>query len=149
MPSCAGRGTEHHRLRRLRHRPPYPRHGHRAVLDPPHCRAEGTYEAFAHAYLAGYRSVRPLPDRFDELLEPYLLLRNTFILNFVTAAAPVNAEVAKREPRRIAGIVANMQAYLAGQPDPGNAEQKLTTGDRAAMTSRLIGRVTTERISWW
>ncbi|MET8956697.1 hypothetical protein [Streptomyces sp. NPDC004533] len=41
-----------------------------------------------------------------------LLLRDAFILNFVTQNAPVNADVASWGPRRIAGIVANMQAYL-------------------------------------
>ncbi|WP_327116581.1 hypothetical protein OHB12_04995 [Nocardia sp. NBC_01730] len=76
----------------------------------------GTYDTFAHAYLSGYTRVRPLPDRFAELLEPYLLLRDCFILNFVTTAAPVNAAVAQWGPRRIDGIIANMTAYLAGQP---------------------------------
>ncbi|WP_055534319.1 phosphotransferase enzyme family protein [Streptomyces graminilatus] len=79
----------------------------------------GAYEAFAHAYLDGYTQVRALPADWARLLEPYLLLRDAFILNFVTAAAPVNADVASWGPRRIAGIVANMQAYLEGCPYPG------------------------------
>lgn len=80
---------------------------------------ERAYEEFAHAFLAGYAQVRPLPTGFVRLLEPYLLLRDAFILNFVTAAAPVNADVASWGPRRIAGIVANMQAYVEGRPYPG------------------------------
>ncbi|OIJ86410.1 phosphotransferase enzyme family protein [Streptomyces colonosanans] len=79
----------------------------------------GAYENFARAYLAGYTQVRPLPADFDRLLEPYLLLRDSIILNFVTAAVPVNAAVASWGPDRIVGIVANMQAYLAGQQYPG------------------------------
>ncbi|MGW1123875.1 phosphotransferase enzyme family protein [Streptomyces sp. NPDC002526] len=78
------------------------------------------YEDFAHAFLVGYTKVRPLPEGSGRLLEPYLLLRDVFILNFVTAAAPANAEVASWGPRRIAGIVANMQAYLEGSPYPGS-----------------------------
>ncbi|MFE4333312.1 phosphotransferase enzyme family protein [Streptomyces sp. NPDC056831] len=74
----------------------------------------GAYEEFARAFLAGYTRVRPLPADFARLLEPYLLLRDAFILNFVTAAAPVNAVVASWGPGRIAGIVANMQAYVEG-----------------------------------
>ncbi|WP_414169192.1 phosphotransferase enzyme family protein [Streptoverticillium reticulum] len=80
---------------------------------------EGAYEEFARAFLAGYTEVRPLPTDSARLLEPYLLLRDAFILNFVTTAAPVNADVASWGPRRIAGIVANMQAYLEGHPYPG------------------------------
>lgn len=80
----------------------------------------GGYEAFARAYLDGYTQVRPLPADWTRLLEPYLLLRDAFILNFVTQAAPVNADVASWAPRRIADIVANMQAYLEGHPYPGN-----------------------------
>ncbi|MCC2275441.1 phosphotransferase [Streptomyces sp. ET3-23] len=79
----------------------------------------GAYEEFARAFLAGYTEVRPLPTDSARLLEPYLLLRDAFILNFVTTAAPVNADVASWGPRRIAGIVANMQAYLEGHPYPG------------------------------
>ncbi|MFD7134743.1 hypothetical protein [Streptomyces sp. NPDC059894] len=63
--------------------------------------------------------MRSLPDDWSRLLEPYLLLRDAFVLNFVTAAAPVNADVASWGPRRIAGIVANLQAYLDGRPYPG------------------------------
>jgi len=79
----------------------------------------GAYERFAHAFLVGYSEVRPLPADFAQLLEPYLLLRDAFILNFVTAAAPVNADVASWGPRRIAGITANMRAYLDGHRYPG------------------------------
>lgn len=79
----------------------------------------GAYEEFAAAFLAGYAQVRSLPTDFDRLLEPYLLLRDVFILNFVTTAAPVNADVTSWGPRRIAGIVANMRAYLEGSPYPG------------------------------
>ncbi|MFF1505678.1 hypothetical protein ACFVZR_39095 [Streptomyces sp. NPDC058316] len=63
--------------------------------------------------------MRPLPADFARLLEPYLLLRDAFILNFVTTAAPVNAGVASWGPVRIAGIVASMQAYVEGYPYPG------------------------------
>lgn len=79
----------------------------------------GAYEEFARAFLAGYTQVRSLPANWARLLEPFLLLRDAFILNFVTTAAPVNADVASWGPRRIAGIVANMQAYLKGSPYPG------------------------------
>lgn len=79
----------------------------------------GAYETFARNFLAGYTSVRPLPDEFDRLLEPYLLLRDVWVLNFVTAAAPVNTAVAAWGPRRIAGIMANMRAYTASQRYPG------------------------------
>ncbi|MFJ5926450.1 phosphotransferase enzyme family protein [Kitasatospora sp. NPDC092948] len=80
----------------------------------------GAYEDFARAFLAGYIKVRPLPADSSRLLEPYLLLRDAFILNFVTTAAPVNASVASWGPGRIAGIVANMQAYVEGSPYPGS-----------------------------
>ncbi|WP_345045623.1 phosphotransferase enzyme family protein [Streptomyces sannanensis] len=80
----------------------------------------GAYEHFAHAYLTGYTRVRPLPADFDRLLQPYLLLRDAFVLNFVTAAVPVNEAVATSwGPGRIAGIVASMQDFLAGHPYPG------------------------------
>ncbi|MFF9436852.1 phosphotransferase enzyme family protein [Streptomyces sp. NPDC014735] len=79
----------------------------------------GAYEEFVRAFLAGYAEVRPLPTGLVRLLEPYLLLRDAFILNFVTAAAPVNAVVASWGPGRIAGIVASMQAYVEGHPYPG------------------------------
>ena len=79
----------------------------------------GAYEDFARAFLAGYTRVRPLPADFGRLMEPYLLLRDAFILNFVTAAAPVNAGVASWGPGRITGILATMQAYLEGHPYPG------------------------------
>ena len=79
----------------------------------------GAYEDFARAFLAGYTQVRPLPQDTSRLLEPYLLLRDAFVLNFVTTAAPVNADVASWGPGRIVGIVANMVAYLDGSPYPG------------------------------
>ncbi|WSQ06394.1 phosphotransferase [Streptomyces sp. NBC_01231] len=79
----------------------------------------GGYEELTRSYLDGYTQVRPLPTDFSRLLEPYLLLRDAFILNFVTTAAPVNADVASWGPRRIGGIVVNMQAYLEGHPYPG------------------------------
>lgn len=87
---------------------------HRIARNEP-----GAYTDFAHAFLAGYTQVRPLPADFGRLLEPYLLLRDAFILNFVTTAVPVNAGVASWGPGRIAGIVANLQAYLGGSPYPG------------------------------
>ncbi|MEV7869208.1 phosphotransferase [Streptomyces sp. NPDC088124] len=87
---------------------------HRIAQEEP-----GAYEEFARAFLAGYTQVRPLPINWARLLEPYLLLRDAFILNFVTMAAPVNADVASWGPRRIAGIVENMQAYVEGRPYPG------------------------------
>lgn len=46
------------------------------------------------------------------------------ILNFVTAAVPVNASVAAWGPLRIAGILANMRAYLDGGPYPGVTSMK-------------------------
>lgn len=80
----------------------------------------GAYEEFARAFLAGYTQVRPLPADFDRLLEPYLLLRDAFVLNFVTGAVLVNDAVASSwGPGRITGIVANMQTYLEGHPYPG------------------------------
>ncbi|MEU8544566.1 phosphotransferase [Streptomyces sp. NPDC048717] len=82
-------------------------------------KAPGGYADFARAYLAGYTQVRPLPHDFDRLLEPYLLLRDAFVLNFVAQALPVNAGVASWGPGRITGIVENMRAYVEGRPYPG------------------------------
>lgn len=80
----------------------------------------GAYDEFARAFLTGYTQVRPLPAGFDRLLEPYLLLRDAFVLNFVTEAVLVNEAVANSwGPGRITGIVANMQTYLQGHPYPG------------------------------
>lgn len=79
----------------------------------------GAYEEFARAFLDGYTQVRPLPTDSARLLEPYLLLRDAFILNFVTTAVPAHSDVASWGPRRIAGIMANMQAYLEKRPYPG------------------------------
>ncbi|MFF3127951.1 phosphotransferase enzyme family protein [Streptomyces sp. NPDC057908] len=80
----------------------------------------GAYAEFARVFLAGYAQVRPLPADFARLLEPYLLLRDVFVLNFVIAAVLVNEAVANSwGPRRIAGIVASMQAYVEGRPYPG------------------------------
>ncbi|MEY9840478.1 hypothetical protein [Streptacidiphilus sp. EB103A] len=87
---------------------------HRIARNEP-----GAYEDFSHAYLAGYTRVRPLPADFEHLLEPYLLLRDTFVLNFVTGATPVNDAVAAWGPGRISGILTNMHAYLNGQRYPG------------------------------
>lgn len=92
---------------------------HRIARNTP-----GTYEAFANAFLGGYTQVRPLPADTDRLLEPYLLLRDAFVLNFVTTAAPVSTDVASWGPRRITGIVTNMQAYLEGRPYPGALASK-------------------------
>lgn len=82
------------------------------------------YAAFADAYLAGYSRVRPLPKGFDDLLEAHLLLRDTIILNFVTAAVPVNAAVAEWGPQRIAGILASMAEHLEGRPYPGTIRRQ-------------------------
>ncbi|MGW4441995.1 phosphotransferase enzyme family protein [Streptomyces sp. NPDC004682] len=79
----------------------------------------GAYETFATRFLDGYAQVRHLPADTGRLLEPYLLLRDTFVLNFVTTAAPVNAGVASWGPGRIAGILHTMQEYLEGHPYPG------------------------------
>ncbi|WP_326742729.1 phosphotransferase enzyme family protein [Streptomyces sp. NBC_01768] len=80
----------------------------------------GAYKEFARAFLAGYAQVRPLPTDWARLLEPYLLLRDVFVLNYVTAAVLVNEAVANSwGPRRIAGIMASMQAYVEGHPYPG------------------------------
>jgi len=89
---------------------------HRIARNEP-----GTYEDFAHAYRTGYTRVRPLPADFDRLLEPYLILRDAFVLNFVTTAAPLNDAVAQWGPGRISGILTNMQAYL--EPPPNGMEE--------------------------
>ncbi|GAA1069106.1 hypothetical protein GCM10009647_091090 [Streptomyces sanglieri] len=86
----------------------------------------GAYEEFARAFLSGYTQVRPLPTDWARLLEPYLLFRDVFILDFVTTAAPVNADVASWGPRRIAGIVAparraGRHTALPGPARPGLA----------------------------
>lgn len=78
----------------------------------------GAYEKFAQHFLDGYAAVFPLPDDLDELLEPYLVLRDTFVLNFVSGAL-ANASVAEWGHDRIAGIIANMDAFLGGQSYPG------------------------------
>ncbi|MFE9859174.1 phosphotransferase enzyme family protein [Streptomyces sp. NPDC005780] len=80
----------------------------------------GAYEEFARAFLTRYAQVRPLPADFGRLLEPYLLLRDVVVLNFVTGAVLVNDAVANSwGPGRITGIVANMQTYLEGHSCPG------------------------------
>lgn len=78
----------------------------------------GAYEKFAHDFLDGYAEVFALPDGLDDLLEPHLILRDCFVLNFVSGALS-NASVAEWGHDRIAGILSNMDAYLAGEPYPG------------------------------
>lgn len=88
---------------------------HRLCRNAPHA-----YQDFARNYLAGYTAVRPLSERFNDLLTPYLLLRDAFILNFVTAAIPVNDKVAQWGPGRVKGILTDMRKYLDGAPYPGS-----------------------------
>lgn len=78
----------------------------------------GAYDQFAHRFLDGYAEVFELPEDLDDLLEPYLVLRDCFVLNFVSGALS-NASVAAWGHDRIAGILATMDAYLAGQTYPG------------------------------
>ncbi|WP_280426391.1 phosphotransferase enzyme family protein [Nocardia carnea] len=84
----------------------------------------GAYDEFARRYLHGYARVRPLPTGFDELFEPHLVLRDVFVLNFVTSAVPVNAAVAQWGPDRIAGILANMRYYLDRSAYPGSLPER-------------------------
>lgn len=78
----------------------------------------GAYEEFARAFPAGYTQVRPLPTNWARLLEPYLLLSRRLHPRLRHHSSPVNADVASWGPRRIAGIVASMQAHVAGRPCP-------------------------------
>ncbi|MGF6884876.1 Ser/Thr protein kinase RdoA (MazF antagonist) [Nocardia sp. GAS34] len=78
----------------------------------------GAYARFAQAFLNGYTNVVGLPQGFDVLLEPYLLLRDVFVLNFVSTAMS-NTAVAEWGPGRIARIIINMEAYLGGRQYPG------------------------------
>lgn len=95
----------------------HPRHCHRAVLDPPHRQGRTRRLRRIRPLLPVrlYTRVRALPADFNAQFEPHLLLRDTFVLNFGTTAITVNAAVAEWKPDRIAGILANMPNYLAGQ----------------------------------
>ncbi|MET7769530.1 phosphotransferase [Nocardia sp. NPDC005366] len=53
----------------------------------------GAYEKFAHDFLDGYAGIFALPADLNDLLEPYLVLRDCFVLNFVSGALS-NASVA-------------------------------------------------------
>ncbi|MCX4870288.1 hypothetical protein OHU11_02985 [Streptomyces sp. NBC_00257] len=85
----------------------------------------GAYEEFARAFPAGCTQVRPLPTNWARLLEPYLLFRDVFILDSVTTAAPVNADVASWGPRRIARIVAPARRVGRHTAHPGPARPRL------------------------
>ncbi len=58
-----------------------------------------------------------LSARAEVGVEDFLLLRDAFIVNFVTSST--NTEVATWGPRRVAGLIAQMQAHLAGDTYPG------------------------------
>lgn len=88
---------------------------HRLCRDDP-----AAYAQFAQEYLAGYADVRALPSDTVDLLDAYLVLRDGFILNFVTAAIPANDKVADWGLRRITGILADMRAYLDKATYPGS-----------------------------
>ncbi|MEU8942677.1 phosphotransferase [Streptomyces goshikiensis] len=81
------------------------------------CRNDSeAYADFAHRFLTAYEKIRPLPESMDRF-EDFLLLRDAFIVNFVTSST--NTEVATWGPRRVAGLIAQMQAHLAGDTYPG------------------------------
>lgn len=85
------------------------------------CRDDtAAYAGVAREFLSGYADVRALPADTSDLLDAYLVLRDGFILNFVTAAIPVNDKVADWGLRRITGILADMHAYLDMAPYPGS-----------------------------
>ncbi|MFF2403444.1 phosphotransferase [Streptomyces goshikiensis] len=62
------------------------------------CRNDSeAYADFAYRFLTAYEKIRPLPESMDRF-EDFLLLRDTFIVNFVTSST--NTEVATWGPRR-------------------------------------------------
>ena len=77
------------------------------------------YETFYTTFIDAYRKITETSSGFDELLEPYLVIRDVFVLNFVSDALNHNAEVASWGRGRIAGILENMTKYLDGTPYPG------------------------------
>ncbi|MFI2473072.1 phosphotransferase enzyme family protein [Nocardia xishanensis] len=81
--------------------------------------APGEYEKFYATFIDGYSRIVSLPDKFEQLLEPFLVLRDVFVLNFVSEAMNHNAEVASWGPGRIAGILDSMREYLSGSAYPG------------------------------
>ncbi|MFD6465639.1 phosphotransferase [Streptomyces goshikiensis] len=84
---------------------------HRLCRDEP-----DVYADFTSRFLAAYEKVRPLPASMDRF-EDFLLLRDAFIINFVTSST--NSEVANWGPRRVAGLITQMRSHLDGQPYPG------------------------------
>ena len=71
-----------------------------------------TYAALRAAYLSGYAALRPLPPALDAQLPTFAVLRAMVIVNFILAST--NAQVQTWGPARIAGILHDMERYLAG-----------------------------------
>lgn len=71
-----------------------------------------TYAALRAAYLSGYAELRPLPPALDAQLPTFAVLRAMVIVNFILAST--NAQVQTWGPARIAGIVHDLERYLAG-----------------------------------
>ena len=70
-----------------------------------------TYAALRAAYLSGYAELRPLPPALDAQLPTFAVLRAMVIVNFILAST--NAQVQTWGPARIAGIVHDLERYLA------------------------------------
>lgn len=79
----------------------------RVVGDTP------TYAAWRTAYVAGYAGVRVLPARLDAHLRTFAVLRDMVIVNFVLGST--NAQVQHWGPARVAGIMHDLEGYLAGE----------------------------------
>ena len=72
-----------------------------------------TYAALRAAYLAGYAEVRPLPAALAAQLATFTVLRAMVIANFILGST--NAEVQTWGPPRLAGIIRDLERYLAGR----------------------------------
>jgi len=78
----------------------------RVVSDTP------TYAALRTAYVAGYAEVRALPAMLDARLRTFAVLRDMVIVNFILGST--NAQVQHWGPARVAGIMHDLEGYLAG-----------------------------------
>jgi len=71
-----------------------------------------TYAALRTAYVAGYVEVRALPALLDAHLRTFAVLRDMVIVNFILGST--NAQVQHWGPARVAGIMHDLERYLAG-----------------------------------
>ncbi len=71
-----------------------------------------TYAALRTAYMTGYVEVRALPALLDVHLRTFAVLRDMVIVNFILGST--NAQVQHWGPARVAGIMHDLERYLAG-----------------------------------